>query len=82
MLLGFGGHAISARNLADLDATVGSSVVVDQFIERDADMPLDLFFGCAFGNRRIAQQLDDVVERDRRLRRIDNRFKFSFKTHG
>ncbi len=82
MLLGLGGHAISARDLADLDAAVGSSVVVDQFLKRDADVRLDLFFGRAFGNRRLIQQLDDVIERDRRLRRVNNGFKFRFKTHG
>ena len=82
MLLGLGGHAISARDLADLNATVGSSVVVDQFLKRDADTRLDLIVGCAFGDRRFIQQLDNVIERDRRLRRINNGFKFSFKTHG
>ena len=82
MLLGLGGHAISARDLANLDAAVGSSAIVDQFLKRDADARLDLILGRAFGNRRLFQQLDNVVERDRRFRRINNRFEFRFKTHG
>ena len=82
MLLGLGGHAISAGDLADFNATVGSSVVVDQFFERDADARLDLILGRAFGHRRLAHQLDNVIERDRRFRRVNNGFKFRFKTHG
>ena len=82
MMLGLGGHAISARDLANLDATVGSSVIVDQFLKRDADARLDLILGRAFGDRRLIQQLDNVIERDRRFRRINNGFEFRFKTHG
>ena len=37
MMLGLGGHAVSAGDLADLDAAVGSSAIVGQFFKRDAD---------------------------------------------
>src|SRR6185503_14837946 len=37
VMLRLGGHAISARDLANLDAAIGSSAIVGQFLKRDAD---------------------------------------------
>ena len=79
MLLGLGRHPVSARNLPNLDAVVGCAVLGNQFFQAGAHARPDLgVVRRPVGDNSIFHQLDDLLQRDRRLRRINDSFELSF----
>ena len=79
MLLRLGRHAIPTRDLPNLDAVIGRAIFANQFFQRGSHPRLD--FGLvrrAFGNHRLFDEMHYLLQRDRRLRRVDNRFELSF----
>ena len=79
MLLGLRGHPVSAGDLADFNAVHVQRILDLEF--SDGKHYLRPQFGAIGDLRRILYQGNDLVERDRRFRRVDNGFDFSFKTH-
>src|SRR5690242_9673771 len=82
MLLGLGGHAISTGDLADFDTMIGRTVIGDKFIQGSADAGSHIgVIAGSFSEKRVPYKLHDLIQRDRRFRRIDNSFEFGFKAH-
>ncbi len=84
MLLGLGGHAIAAGDLADFDAVSGDGVVGDQFFDGGANARAD-FGGVDFrglGEDRVLDERDDLVERNRDFGRVDDGFELGFERHN
>ncbi len=82
MLLRLGGHAVPAGNLPNFNSVGGRAIVGHEFFQRSADLRFNLgIVRHTFGDHSLFHEQHDVVERDRRLRRVNNRFKFCFKTH-
>src|SRR5580658_3082495 len=76
-------HSISAGDLANLDAMIRSIVIDYQFLQRETNARLNFgAVGSTFTKNRLLDQFDQLIERHRRFRRVDNGFKFSFKAHG
>ncbi len=83
MLIGLGGHAISAGNLADFDAMVGAGVFRNQFFKRSADARLH-FRGIdprSFREQRLLHQRKNLLKGNRRFRCVDNGFELGSETH-
>src|SRR5262245_52334529 len=82
MLFGLGGHAVSARDLANLDSVVGPGVVCGQFFERGANARFDFSFVSRAGGKHLAlHEFDDVIERDRSFGSVNDGFELGFETH-
>ena len=79
MLLGLGGHAVSASDLADFNAVDVQRILDLEFSDRKHYLRPQ--FGAIGGLRGIFDERDNLVGRDRRFRRVDDGFDFGFKAH-
>src|SRR5437588_11097979 len=82
VLLGFGRHAVSASDLADFNATIRDTVIGEKFVQSSADAgPHVGVTAGSVGEKRVPYELNDLIQRDRRFRRVDASFEFGFKAH-
>ena len=84
MLLGLGGHAVSAGHLADLRCRA-SDPAYSAVSSSRAARTRDLIVVASSAAPSLAAdsfvKLDQLIERDRRFRRVNYGFEFGFKTH-
>ncbi len=71
-MLGLGGHAEAAGDVADLHAAVFAGVVLDELVDGGFDGALRLFAGFS------GDQLGDLVERHRLFGGVDDGFDLGF----
>jgi len=82
MVLGLGGHSISASDLPNLDTARRCSILSDQFFQGGSNAGACLILiGAAICHHGAFRELHDVVERNGILGRVDNRFKLCFQAH-
>src|SRR5207237_10529976 len=82
VLVGFSRHARAASDLADLNAKIRNSVIGEKFVQSSADAgPHVGVIAGSVGEKRVPYKLNDLIQRDRRFRRVDDSFEFGFKAH-
>src|SRR5205814_1415232 len=80
VLLGFGRHAVSASDLADFNATIRDTVIGEKFVQSSADAgPHVGVIAGSVAEKRVPYELNDLIQRDRRFRRVDDSFEFGLK---
>ena len=72
MLLGFGGHPVSAGDLPDFNSVFVQRILDLEFSDCKQYLRAQLSAVCDLGG--IFYERNDLVESDRRFRRVDNGF--------
>src|SRR5208282_2703822 len=83
VLLGLGGHAVSAGDVADFDSVVCAGVIRDEFFERGANARLDFrsVDARSLRKQRLLHQRENLVKRDGNFRRVNDSFELGSETH-
>lgn len=83
VMLRFCRHPVSAGDLANFDTMIRAVVIDDQCLESETHPRFDLgAVGRTVADHGILDQFNQLIQRDRCFRCVDNGFEFGFKAHG